>query len=102
MPVMHNTPELRFAVPEDRKFAVVEEVRERLAATGLRANALDGVRVETGEGWWLLRASNTQAALTARAESATADGLARLVAEIDGQLALSGVKRAGDGKGGHG
>lgn len=102
MPVMHNTPELRFAAPEDRKFAVVEEVRERLAATGLRVNALDGVRVETGEGWWLLRASNTQAALTARAESVTTDGLARLVAEIDRQLALSGVKRAGDGKVGHG
>lgn len=93
LPVMCNTPELRFAVPEARKFAAVEEVRLRLAATGARVDDLDGVRVDTPDGWWLLRASNTQAALTARAESDTAAGLGRLVAEIDRQLALSGLSR---------
>lgn len=93
MPSMHNTPELRFAVPEARKFAAVEEVRTRLAGGDARVNALDGVRVDTADGWWLLRASNTQAALTARAESDTGAGLARLLAEIDRQLALSGLSR---------
>lgn len=93
MPVLHNTPELRFAVPEARKFAAIDEVRARLAAAGADVNALDGVRVDTPDGWWLLRASNTQAALTARAESDTAEGLALLVAEIDRQLALSGLSR---------
>lgn len=93
MPVMRNTPELRFAVPEARKFAAVEEVRARLAQAGAAVNALDGVRVDTDDGWWLLRASNTQAALTARAESDSAEGLVRLVAEIDRQLAASGLSR---------
>ncbi|HUD29449.1 MAG TPA: phosphomannomutase/phosphoglucomutase [Novosphingobium sp.] len=93
MPAMHNTPELRFAVPEARKFAAVEEVRARLVEVGEKVNALDGVRVDTPDGWWLLRASNTQEALTARAESDSAEGLGRLVAEIDRQLALSGLSR---------
>ena len=91
MPETRATPELRFAVSEARKFAVVEEVRARLVAAGAEVNGIDGVRVDTADGWWLLRASNTQAALTARAESTTADGLARLLAEIDRQLALSGI-----------
>ncbi|EIZ79715.1 phosphomannomutase [Novosphingobium sp. Rr 2-17] len=87
------TPELRFAVPDTRKFAAVEEVRTRLTTAGAEVVAIDGVRVNTPDGWWLLRASNTQAALTARAESETPEGLARLVAEIDRQLGLCGLSR---------
>jgi phosphomannomutase len=49
------------------------------------------VRVRTADGWWLLRASNTQAVLVARAESATADGLARLKRALAAELAMSGV-----------
>lgn len=93
VPSMCNTPELRFAVSDARKFAVVEEIRERLNDTKAHLNDLDGVRVDTVDGWWLLRASHTQAALTARAESDTPEGLERLVAEIDRQLAASGVSR---------
>lgn len=93
VPSMCNTPELRFAVPDARKFAVVEEIKARLNGTEAHLNSLDGVRVDTVDGWWLLRASHTQAALTARAESATPEGLERLVAEIDRQLAVSGISR---------
>jgi phosphomannomutase len=50
------------------------------------------VRVRTSDGWWLLRASNTQAVLVARAESATADGLARLKRELAAELAASGLQ----------
>jgi phosphomannomutase len=56
---------------------------------------MDGVRVTTADGWWLLRASNTQDVLVARAESETQEGLDRLLAEIDAQLALSGLARGG-------
>jgi phosphomannomutase len=52
---------------------------------------IDGVRVRTADGWWLLRASNTQDVLVARAESATGDGLARLKTELAAQLAASGI-----------
>ena len=93
MPPLVNTPELRFQVDESRKFAVVGEVKERLAASGADVDATDGVRVSTADGWWLLRASNTQDVLVARAESADQAGLDRLLAQIDAQLAASGLKR---------
>jgi phosphomannomutase len=51
------------------------------------------VRVNTADGWWLLRASNTQDVLVARAESAEQAGLDRLVGQIDDQLEKSGVTR---------
>ncbi len=93
MPAMLNTPEMRFQVDETRKFAAIDEVKQRLAATDADVNDTDGVRVTTADGWWLLRASNTQDVLVARAESETEDGLQRLIAQIDEQLAASGLER---------
>jgi phosphomannomutase len=95
MPDMRNTPELRFQVDESRKFAAIEEVKARLAgATGdIKVDDTDGVRVTTPDGWWLLRASNTQDVLVARAESYTDEGLARLLEQIDAQLEASGLER---------
>jgi phosphomannomutase len=94
MPQTMATPELRFPVDESRKFAVIEEVRERLSGDGAKVDATDGVRVNTTDGWWLLRASNTQDVLVARAEASGTDGLERLMVQIDEQLAWSGVERA--------
>ncbi|MFL6781154.1 MAG: phosphomannomutase/phosphoglucomutase, partial [Sphingomicrobium sp.] len=93
MPKSVATPEMRFEVDEPRKFAIVDEVRERLASDGAKVDATDGVRVSTPDGWWLLRASNTQDVLVARAEAKDEAGVERLVAQIDEQLAKSGVKR---------
>src|SRR5689334_5274864 len=93
MPKSVATPELRFSVNESRKFAIVDDVRDRVAGDGARVDSTDGVRVSTGDGWWLLRASNTQDVLVARAEAADEAGLERLVAQIDDQLARSGVER---------
>jgi len=92
MPVMINTPEMRFQSSEDRKFKVVDEVLERLAADGADVNRTDGARVNTADGWWLLRASNTQDVLVARAEAKDEAGLERLMAQINDQLAKSGVE----------
>jgi phosphomannomutase len=93
MPDMINTPEMRFQVDEARKFPVVEEVLHRLEASGANVDRTDGARVNTEDGWWLLRASNTQDVLVARAEAKTAEGLERLVAQIDEQLEQSGLSR---------
>jgi phosphomannomutase len=93
MPPMVNTPEMRFQVDESRKFPVVEEVLSRLAADGAQVDRTDGARVNTPDGWWLLRASNTQDVLVARAEAKDQAGLDRLVGQIDEQLALSGLQR---------
>ncbi len=97
MPAMINTPEMRFQVDEPRKFPAIAEISERLKREPgpeiEDVNATDGVRVTTRDGWWLLRASNTQDVLVARAESDSEQGLERLLAAIDHQLALSGLER---------
>jgi len=93
MPAMLNTPEMRFQVDESRKFAAIDEVKARLENSTAEVNSTDGVRVTSDDGWWLLRASNTQDVLVARAESDTEEGLARLMAQIDEQLAASGLER---------
>jgi len=91
LPQVINTPELRFNCPEDRKFKVVQEVKDRLAAEGAKVQDVDGVRVLTDDGWWLLRASNTQAVLVARAEATSEAGLERLKALLSAQLQKSGL-----------
>lgn len=93
MPALVNTPEMRFTVDESRKFDIVDEVLDRLEKEGANVDRTDGARVNTADGWWLLRASNTQDVLVARAESNDQAGLDRLVAQIDAQLAASGVER---------
>jgi len=95
LPVWINTPELRFPCPEARKFAVPGEVAGRLAAAGAEVNDTDGVRVSTADGWWLLRASNTQDVLVARCEARAAAGeagLDRLKAALAAELRASGVE----------
>ena len=91
MPVMVNTPELRFQADETRKFAVVTEVLARLKAEGATVNETDGARVIRPDGWWLLRASNTQDALVARVEAKDTAALARLRAELEAELTTAGI-----------
>ena len=91
LPHVVNTPELRFDCDDLRKFGVVEEVAARLRTSGARVTDIDGVRVQTEDGWWLLRASNTQAVLVARAEARDEDGLTRLKQALTVQLGASGL-----------
>lgn len=92
LPQPVNTPELRFPCDDVRKFAVVEEVAARLAASGADVSDVDGVRVSTEDGWWLLRASNTQDVLVARCEAADDAGLSRLRDALADQLRASGIE----------
>ncbi len=91
IPEVHNTPELRFPCDEARKFAVIGEVEGRLADAGADVTGIDGVRVNTEDGWWLLRASNTQDVLVARCEAHDEAGLDRLKQALVGQLDASGI-----------
>jgi len=92
LPELVNTPELRFPCPEDRKFAVIDEVRQRLSDSDAEVVSIDGVRVRTEDGWWLLRASNTQDVLVARCEARDEEGLKRLSEDLIRQLEQSGVE----------
>jgi phosphomannomutase len=91
LPQVVNTPELRFPCEESRKFAVIDEVKARLERAGADMADIDGVRVKTADGWWLLRASNTQDVLVARAEAKDEAGLARLKTLLSDALTASGI-----------
>ncbi len=96
LPAAINTPELRFDCDEVRKFEVVQEVKERLELQGADMSTVDGVRVQTEDGWWLLRASNTQAVLVARCEASSEEGLDRLKTALVAALSGSGVAAPDD------
>lgn len=91
LPAAINTPELRFDCDDLKKFSVVEEVKAKLQAAGADMSTVDGVRVSTPDGWWLLRASNTQAVLVARCESSSEEGLVRLKEELVKTLSAVGI-----------
>jgi len=91
VPPFVSTPELRIDVPEELKFGLVEKAvkhfRERYDVIDV-----DGVRVLFGDGWGLIRASNTQPVIVARYEAQTPERLAAIRGEMEGWLRSQGVR----------
>ncbi len=92
LPQYHATPETRLACPEDRKFQVPELLKAEYAGRH-RVVDIDGIRVEFGDGWGLVRASNTQPALVVRFEARSAERLAEIQA-----MMLASLRRLGVGE----
>lgn len=93
MPKLFNTPEVRFEVEESRKFDIVAQVAQAVrAAAGpdTRVVDIDGVRVVTPHGWWLLRASNTQNVLVTRAEADSPEALELLKSMVIKEVEKTG------------
>jgi len=89
VPETFATPELRLDCPDDVKFDVPVRVAEHFAKTH-EVNTLDGVRVNFGDGWGLVRASNTGPVLVMRVEAQTPERrdelLALLQAAVDAAI----------------
>ena len=90
IPQYHATPETRLACDESRKFAVPEALKSEFAGR-FRIIDLDGIRVEFGDGWGLVRASNTQPVLVVRFEARTPERLAEIRDTMMGALARLGI-----------
>ncbi len=90
VPHFHVTPEIRVDCGDDRKFALVEAAARHFTATHDVID-VDGVRVLYGDGWGLIRASNTQPILVTRYEARTPERLAQIRAEMEGWLRSQGV-----------
>ncbi len=69
LPKSFTTPEIRVDCSDEIKFSVVSKAREAFQSQGLNVNGIDGARVEFGDGWGLVRASNTQPVLVYRFEA---------------------------------
>lgn len=92
LPKLVNTPEVRFDVDEDEKFDLVPRVFEsmKLRDGDFQIDDIDGIRVSTAHGWWLLRPSNTQSVLVFRAEADTDHNLKLLT-----DMALEEMQKLG-------
>jgi len=92
IPHYYATPETRLACPDERKFEVVAALKQEFARR-YKVIDIDGARVEFGDGWGLVRASNTQPVLVVRFEARTPERLE----EIRG-LFMEPLKRLGVGE----
>ena len=88
LPPAHTTPEIRVDCPDTLKFAVAERVKEKLRADW-PVNDVDGVRADFGDGWGLVRASNTQPALVLRFEAVNAQRRDELRRQVEAVVAES-------------
>lgn len=91
VPRFASTPEIRVDCPDDKKFAIVEEAKKYFGAR-YEVISLDGVRVLFGDGWGLIRASNTQPVIVMRFEARTKEQLEKIQSEMQGWLRSKGVK----------
>ena len=89
-PEYRSTPEIRIDVTEDQKWTVVSEAlvyfKEKYDVI-----SVDGVRILFGDGWALLRASNTQPVIVARFEARSESRLIEIRTEIAEWLTQAGV-----------
>jgi phosphomannomutase len=93
-PALPSLNEGRIAFPDDAKFQVVAHVRDTFAPS-YPVIDIDGVRVDFGDGWGLVRASNTEPAITTRFEAATEDRVYAIRAKmLEAVEAFRGMHRA--------
>jgi phosphomannomutase/phosphoglucomutase len=90
VPPFVSTPEIRVECGDERKFELVEKAVAHFTATHDVID-VDGVRVLFGDGWGLIRASNTQPILVTRYEARSADRLQAIRSEMEGWIRAQGV-----------
>ena len=81
-----STPELRFNSTETEKFIIVEKLKKILKKDKKKFIGIDGVRYSTKEGWWLVRASNTQNIIVARCEAYSKENLKKIKSNLKKNL----------------
>jgi phosphomannomutase/phosphoglucomutase len=91
VPRFVSTPEIRVDCPDDKKFGIVEEAKKYFGSK-YKVITVDGVRVLFGDGWGLIRASNTGPLLAMRFEARTNEQLEKIQSEMQGWLRAKGVK----------
>ena len=88
-PATQSTPEIIIPVPEEDKFNIIKTIIDKADFSSGKVNTIDGIRVDYKEGWGLLRASNTSAALTARFEASNKEQLEGIKQVFRAQIGLA-------------
>jgi phosphomannomutase len=92
LPKTFSTPEIRIECADEKKFKIIENLKNNFRGLKKEFNDIDGLRVTSKEGWWLLRASNTQAALVARCEAKSSSDLEILKKDLRSNLEFCDLK----------
>jgi phosphomannomutase len=92
LPQTFSTPEIRIECSDEKKFQIVEDLKISLKKSGINFDETDGIRASSELGWWLIRASNTQAVLVARCESDSPQNLEKLKENLRQNLIFCGLK----------
>ncbi len=95
LPPTFATPEIRIDCPDERKDDVIASLLRSLEGRPAVVDRTDGLRVVEAQGWWLLRASGTEAKLTVRCEAVDAAALQRLTSKLADALREAGVEPVG-------
>lgn len=82
LPKVFNTPEVRFFCEDEKKFEFIEKLKQKQLEKKKEIIDLDGIRVNSEDGWWLMRASNTQPSLVFRCEAKTRNKLHEIVNDL--------------------
>ena len=90
IPKTVNTPEIRIECDDELKWQVIEKIKSALRGK-YETNEIDGVRVEFGDGWGLVRASNTQPVVVMRFEAQTATRLKEIRTVIESEAKKAGL-----------
>ncbi|MBC6497064.1 MAG: phosphomannomutase/phosphoglucomutase [Alphaproteobacteria bacterium GM7ARS4] len=91
-PKSYHSGEMRLACQEGVQFSLLERIKKHLEEDGVAYGAVDGVRVDDEDGWWLVRASNTQAVVVAVCEALTEDAFAEKVSMLSHYLSPHGIE----------
>jgi phosphomannomutase len=86
------TEEIRIDCKDEEKFAIIAKLVKFMKENGEKFDDIDGVRATNEKGWWLIRASNTQAALVARCEGNSPENLVEIKANLRSKLEFCGLK----------
>jgi phosphomannomutase len=92
LPKTFSTAEIRIECSEEKKFGIVDKLKEKLKNSGVEFNDIDGIRASSELGWWLIRASNTQPVLVARCEANSKENLQTLKDNLRKTLEFCEVK----------
>lgn len=87
-PETYSTPEIKIAVAEDEKQSMVERIRKEAVFGDAHLVDIDGIRIEYHDGWGLIRASNTSAALTLRFEGESEEALETIKDAVKQQIEI--------------
>ena len=79
----YSTPEEKFTSPDDKKFGVIEKIKEYVISKNYKYNDIDGIRVDFPDSWALVRCSNTGPNITTRFEANTEERLKEIKQEFD-------------------